>query len=351
MSSQAPPDSPQSQRTVRSWTKAEVERLVIWMEANQECVRGKQSAWHKEVKEQVFADADHITVKRIREKAVNMRSGWKHARAYRERSGWGHTQEENQQANNQTLERRCPFFWRLDDIWGSYPMSARIPSARSRSAVPQRLSGETVSPVDEVSANNFAQAPSTKDPSNVQDLPDSESELEWAPDPPQITGSAPRPAASFSPIFYPPPKREPREKAGVIKRLLEDRQALQNDKTAKRLKAEQELQRERLEAEERRFERELEAKERIAQIQANVTRDVARIQAEAQTKQFEALAQIVSMVSGLKQTRATPFPPTPAPPPTTIPTAPPTVPVATQKQPLTGFTNPEKGPSSTLPSP
>jgi len=33
------------------------------MEDNQEQLRGKQIAWHKEVKEQVFGAEEHITVK------------------------------------------------------------------------------------------------------------------------------------------------------------------------------------------------------------------------------------------------------------------------------------------------
>ena len=41
-----------SQRTSRqrNWTKEEMERLVGWMEENQESLRGKQAVWHKDVK-------------------------------------------------------------------------------------------------------------------------------------------------------------------------------------------------------------------------------------------------------------------------------------------------------------
>jgi len=39
-----------------------------WMEDNQEILCGKQIAWHKEVKEEAFADDDHITVKKYRRK-------------------------------------------------------------------------------------------------------------------------------------------------------------------------------------------------------------------------------------------------------------------------------------------
>ena len=38
-------------RTVReTWAKADVERLIGWMEEHQGVLRGKQGAWHKDVK-------------------------------------------------------------------------------------------------------------------------------------------------------------------------------------------------------------------------------------------------------------------------------------------------------------
>jgi len=51
------------------------------MEDNQEQLRDKQIAWHKEVKEQVFGAEEHITVKRISEKIGNMKKTWKDAKA------------------------------------------------------------------------------------------------------------------------------------------------------------------------------------------------------------------------------------------------------------------------------
>ncbi|KAF8427483.1 hypothetical protein EV426DRAFT_699314 [Tirmania nivea] len=59
--------------TLRPWTREEIEQLIGWMEDNQEQLRGKQVAWYKEVKEQAFANEDHITVKRISEKIGNIK--------------------------------------------------------------------------------------------------------------------------------------------------------------------------------------------------------------------------------------------------------------------------------------
>jgi len=36
-----------------------------------------------------------------------------------QRSGWGVKAEDNETSINEALERRCLFFWRLDEIWGS----------------------------------------------------------------------------------------------------------------------------------------------------------------------------------------------------------------------------------------
>ena len=75
-----------SERTPRSrnWIKDDIERLVHWMEENQIKLRGKQSVWHKDVKEQVFGQNGDITVKRIGEKVQNMKNACRNARKLRE---------------------------------------------------------------------------------------------------------------------------------------------------------------------------------------------------------------------------------------------------------------------------
>ncbi|RPB25363.1 hypothetical protein L211DRAFT_867338 [Terfezia boudieri ATCC MYA-4762] len=103
-------------QNISAWSRPETERLIAWMEDNQEELRGKQITWHKLVKGQVFADEDHITVKRITDKSTNMKRSWKDARAMQQRSGWGVKPEDNEASINQALERKCAFFWRLDEI-------------------------------------------------------------------------------------------------------------------------------------------------------------------------------------------------------------------------------------------
>jgi len=66
-----PPNSQHSSST--AWSREEVECLIRWIEEHEEYLRGKQSAWHKQVKEEVFSNHDHITVKRIADKTTNMK--------------------------------------------------------------------------------------------------------------------------------------------------------------------------------------------------------------------------------------------------------------------------------------
>ncbi|KAF8430248.1 hypothetical protein EV426DRAFT_713247 [Tirmania nivea] len=75
----------------RPWKREEVERLVGWMEENQELLRGKQV---------------HITVKKISEKMSNMKKAWKDAKAMQARPGWGIKSEENKESINEIWERR-----------------------------------------------------------------------------------------------------------------------------------------------------------------------------------------------------------------------------------------------------
>jgi len=41
--------------TAQQGQKEEFERLIAWMEENQELLRGKQIAWHKVAKDEVFS--------------------------------------------------------------------------------------------------------------------------------------------------------------------------------------------------------------------------------------------------------------------------------------------------------
>ena len=112
----------------RPWTRDEVERIIAWMEDHEEEIRGKQVQWHKEVKEQVFADEEHIPVKRITEKMGSMRKAWKGAKAGQKRSGWGVKPKENEESINEVLERKCPGFTPKCNCYFQYGISYKFPN-------------------------------------------------------------------------------------------------------------------------------------------------------------------------------------------------------------------------------
>ena len=74
---------------MRGWESLELEKLISWMEDNQELLRGSTNRWIAKVKEEIFAGVDHIDLKRIRSKYHNMKAAWKAAKQLQEQSGFG----------------------------------------------------------------------------------------------------------------------------------------------------------------------------------------------------------------------------------------------------------------------
>jgi len=275
----------------RNWIKEDVERLVCWMGENQEKLRGKQSSWHKDVKEQVFKENEEISVKRIREKAQNMKIAWSKARKLRDQSGAGVRAADYAPTFNAILESKCQLFWRLDEIWGTRLNATPIlvvDSTRDPTAAPQ----EIPAPVQEP-APTAELAPAAEQSGDEG--------LDWEPTPPpraRVTTSTPTPSSSSR-----PPKRHAQ---GDLQMVLGDRAAIELQKQEKRIRLEREMHKERLAAEERRYERQLESEEKIARIHAETQLKQAAIQAEAQSKQIQAFMQMISMIARPPQSRQTP---------------------------------------------
>jgi hypothetical protein len=100
---------------------------------------GPSTHWTRKVKEAVFADDEHIDVKKIKTK--NMRKGWKAAKEMQEQSGFGLRENECTSSINgriiqlfanfeasaanlallEVLNKKCRYFWRLDEIFGTRP--------------------------------------------------------------------------------------------------------------------------------------------------------------------------------------------------------------------------------------
>ena len=93
--------------------------MVVQMEDNQELSRGKYKAQHKDIKDQVFANDDHIILQKIKEKATYMKHAQKDAKAMQERSAWGLKSEDNEPSINDCLEQKCTSFLQLEEIQGS----------------------------------------------------------------------------------------------------------------------------------------------------------------------------------------------------------------------------------------
>ena len=79
-------------RSMLGWTDDELERFIAWMEENQEDIRGSTIKWTTHLKESVFADAEHIDIKRIKSKFHNMKSSWQRAKQMQDQSGFGLTE-------------------------------------------------------------------------------------------------------------------------------------------------------------------------------------------------------------------------------------------------------------------
>lgn len=244
-----------------------------WMEENEESLRGRQAAWHKDVKDQVFADNEEITVKRIKEKVQNMRSSWKLARKLREQSGSGVKPEDNTPSFVAVLEKKCAFFWRLDVIWGPRP---NVATTRLVDSTPSQQASDTPSQIEdnEVEVSGVQTAAVGSD-----DAPPKDRTRKARQD------SGVTVSSSLG-------KRNKAERfLGEHSTLAEEQwYKLQRDLQRDKLEAEghiqRELQRERLESERELQRARLESEERIA-----------RIHAETQAKQFQAFMDMMAMVS------------------------------------------------------
>ena len=300
-----------SQRSFITWTRDEVVRLVGWMEEHQELLRGKQSAWFKDIKDQEFADEEHITVKKITDKVQNMKKAWRVAKAMQERSGWGLTMEENSTSINHALEKKCAFFWRLEEIWGTRPNVAIPATIQSTSTTEARQSpdGPPTPSQSQPSLSQPAPAPpaaiaSSIDPRLLDDHDDDDDSSDWQLSPPAASSPAPSPPKST-----PKPSSErstpsrsmsgsgsasrgKRDWGTMLKQALEDRTSVKSDTELKRHRAELEIKKEEIEIKKERIasqERMAASQERMAASQERIV----KLQAEAQIKQAESFARVM----------------------------------------------------------
>ncbi|KAF8429987.1 hypothetical protein BGX38DRAFT_1278031 [Terfezia claveryi] len=51
----------------------------------------------------------------------NIKKAWKDMKAMQARLRWEIKSEKNEESINEILDQRCPYFWHLEEIWGSGP--------------------------------------------------------------------------------------------------------------------------------------------------------------------------------------------------------------------------------------
>ena len=81
---------PLGSRAYKPWQKEEVERLIGWIEEHVDQMQGKRNEWAKQAKEEVFSTSldDHISAKKIQDKARDMRTAYKKVKQMKLRSAW-----------------------------------------------------------------------------------------------------------------------------------------------------------------------------------------------------------------------------------------------------------------------
>lgn len=282
--------------------------MITWMEENPEELRGKQCRWHKDVKDEVFHSEEHITVKKINDKVSNMKRQWKEAKVLQGKSGWGVEATED---DNQKLERKCPFFNRLDGIWGTRPRVRAVTRMESASAsTPARVivsESESVSPSPPSPSPSHQSSPArscqyspARSPralsiafEDINDGPNQQlGQHSTAPQSStQRLGLTSRRSTQQSLLSHPLPKRggEKRNILESIKELVDSERTPGDTYTNKRLKLECEVEMEKIRSH-----------ERIVQIQAaeklKSDERIAQIQADSQVKQMEVVAHIMQQV-------------------------------------------------------
>ena len=269
------------QRSNQVWTKVEVKLLVGWMEEHEDLLQGKKHIWHQEVHIQVFSDYEHITVKKIKEKANNMKRSWQAARAMADNSGWG--VENQDESIQEVLERKCPFYARLDRLWGSHPNTTAIHESES-TQMPSQMPSQIETLEEDESDDDFDWALSPP-PRSISG--DSTPRLSSTPARPSILrpSSTPRPSLTPRPSSTPGPslprRTEKRDLAKVMKQAFEENQSSCEEIATKKVKAERDVGMQRLAT-----ERDI-GMERIASEER-----IARFTIDGQAQQMDRMAQL-----------------------------------------------------------
>ena len=307
LSSQVQSTQSQSQqRQIKLWSAADTERLIAWMEDNQEALRGLQSKWYKDVKDALWKEDADMTWQRVRDKVQNMKQAWKRAANMRDQSGWGLSAEDHESSVVEKLEKTCQHFYQLDNIWGSRvnitPLIT-VNATELRTVIQENIVDENKS--EKQTDSEDEEERDTQLPWEETPTPSASAEAM----PTQSHSSSKQPSRSATPKATPEPSRGVKRGNSGLKDMMNEARNLRTEIHTKKLKQELSLQ-----------ERQIESQERIASIQADSAKEIAKLnaesqerqmkiqaeaqaesqvrQAQAQQKQFEALTNLVSLFAG-----------------------------------------------------
>jgi len=271
---------------MRGWSDEDQEKLIGWMEGNQELRRGAAVYWMKKAKEAVFADNEDIDVKKIKSKYHNMKNSWKAAKKLQEESGFGVKEDDCTGSVNDVLNKKCRFFWRLDKMFGTRPNNN-----------PVVVTSDTISPHEQPSESQFQPQPN---PLVLDDWPESESDdrANDAPTPsPPPTSAAPSAAAAApaptSPRTQPRPNPSPRRNKGdgELKRLAKLNRSDWTEREEKRQKIQADTQIEvariQAESQERIMDKQLQMQKEESERQMQIQREERELHREREERQFQ----------------------------------------------------------------
>ncbi|KAN0069405.1 hypothetical protein V8E54_012420 [Elaphomyces granulatus] len=266
---------------MRGWSDEDQEKLVGWMEENQEVRRGAAVYWMKKAKQAVFADNEDIDVKKIKSKYHNMKNSWKAAKKLQEGSRFGVEEDDCTSSVNAVLNKKCRFFWRLDKMFGTRPNNN-----------PVVVTSDTLSPHEQPSESQFQSQPN---PLVLDDWPDSEPDdrANDAPTPsPPPTSAAP---ALTSPRTQPRPNpsgSSRRNKGdGELKRLAKLNRSDWAEREEKRQKIQADTQIEvariQAESQERIMDKQLQMQKEESERQMQIQREERELHREREERQFQ----------------------------------------------------------------
>ena len=173
-----------------------------------------------------------------------MKRSWQAARAMADNSGWG--VENQDESIQEVLERKCPFYTRLDRLWGSHPNVTAIHDTESSQMRSQMLPQiETID--DDESDDDYDWSFS------VPPLSENSTPKPSTPKPSTPKPSTPGPSRSTTqaPSSLPKHTEKRSDLAKVMKRAFEEKQASRDETATKRVKAEKDIALEKIASEER----------------------------------------------------------------------------------------------------